>query len=867
MARVPQSTSLSNPRLSGGRAIRNIPGVEVPGNFQVPVADLPDRVSVPEVNLSTPDIPNAVPVASSVNIPVPDVPKTLYTASDRAALAGPGRAIADLGQTIASEGVQWGRYLQGLEMGKAKLTMVKGLTQLDSELAEDSHYETYAERYNQGAAKVKADALRHITTPSAQQSFSDDFDVDVLKTVDGIKREAKRKDEEKGREELTLLLKTNREQLADPFVTPDRRRQIVEESDAAVDSLVSLGYMSEADGKTKKAAFKSDVAQDEKAQEIYDATQSEDPEAFNRIREDLDGGKALSNLRKAGEDVQRAITGAAEVSGVSASWLAEIANANSGFNPANLYGIEGQDWESAVRTAYKRKGNSVLPEVFRRAGYDIATLTPEQFQALQSNPDIQALVFAERIVSTVATLEEKLEGDYVGLKDVYLAQTIGPEKAARLIRAMEVDPDVTAASLFPAEAKGSPESFARSDSTPKTLADMYAEITGVVGDGSPSFAYENMDASTRLTLKNKADSEEYQAKTRRTAVDQVRKAKVEQLMKADESNLEDTGVGVEGLDPGEITELLGPEKAYEHAQRREVAQTKFETTHFGRNGAGELAALESLTNDELAAHEVALTPPDGDPDRPAKKEIHEAVSKRVKEIVDLRDSDPARAVEQTPEVQSALAEAEAANAEAAEQGLSVAGPEQIGQIARARMAAQERLEIPEGMRAPITRKEAKQLMGRLAGLDTGGTKAAWTEVVNEVEMTYGKDLAKQVIASAIGYEIGDRDQAELVTNLLNKAVKGGRFTQSDLAPFYQLDELRWSDGFMNPSAAFAAAADQPQAFGQMRASSGPVPKRKPPTVALQYLRDNPNTIELFTKTYGWSKDDALKELQKVRPTR
>lgn len=839
MARVPTSANLSGPKFSGGRAVRQIPTVDVPGNFQVPVADLPDRINAPQVDIPTPNLPDSVPISNDVNLPGLDVPKTLYTASDRAALAGPGRAMAELGGTISTEAYQWGRHLQALELGKAKNAMVLGLTQLDTEVAEDPDYTTHAERYAQGAAKVKADAMRHLTTRQGQEAFSADFDVDVLKSTQRIKKEARDRDADKGRAELTTLLKTTREQMVKPGLAPERRQQLIETADEAVDNLFSLGYIDAENADKLKSGFKSDVARDDLSQKIADGK-------YDEVREDLDGGKALHNLRKAPEDVQRSITMAAEDSGVPATWLAEIANAESSFDPAaknpnssatGLFQFIDETWISALR-----KSEKMLNERYG-ANLDTSKLSKEQMLALRNDAAIQSVVMAEFTLSNIASLEEKLGGKYIGLKDAYLAHVLGVNDAAKLIRAIEVNPNAPAEVLFAKEAKANPELFAG-----KTMAQAYEAITSKVGDGKASFAYENLDAPARLTFKNTADSHEYQARTRRNAEDQTRKARVESLMKDDTASIEATGVGIETLDPTEISELLGEEKAAEHAMKREIAQAKYEAKQ----------GLEGLTDVEIMARVEALDPANspGAPGYSARQEVYDATAKRAKEITDLREKDPALSVEQTPEVQMALSEIDAAEAETTDaDGVSIGSPNAVGKIAKARMAAQERIGIPEAERSPITRKEAKQLMASLSGLDNGGTKSAWADVVNEVEATYGKDLSKQVLASAIAYEIGDRDQAELMSGLLNKAVKSGRFTTQDFAPFMQLEELRQANGFMNPSPEFATQSQVSPAETMLRAG-GPGPRMNPPKSAVDHLKANPGLLDFFSRKYGIPADEA-----------
>jgi hypothetical protein len=112
-----------------------------------------------------------------------------------------------------------------------------------------------------------------------------------------------------------------------------------------------------------------------------------------------------------------------------------------------------------------------------------------------------------------------------------------------------------------------------------------------------------------------------------------------------------------------------------------------------------------------------------------------------------------------------------------------------------------------------------------------------------------------VLASAIGYEIGDRDQADLVTGLLNKAAKSGRFTSQDFTPFLQLEELRQANGFMNPSPDFAAQSQVSPAETMLRAG-GAGPRVNPPKSAVDHLKANPGLLDFFSRKYGIPADEA-----------
>ena len=369
-------------------------------------------------------------------------------------------------------------------------------------------------------------------------------------------------------------------------------------------------------------------------------------------------------------------------------------------------------------------------------------------------------------------------------------------------------------------------------------------------------------------MKNRADQEEYQSRTQRDAATQVRKAQIETLVKDDEQSIETTGIGVDNLDVGEIGDVLGPERAAEHAQRRETALAKYEAKQ----------GLESLTDEEIAARVDALAPQPGMDGYAAQRDIHETVSKRAAEIADLREKDPALAVEQTPEVQSALAEIDALNAEqqqAGAPGVTTGAPEQIGKIARARMAAQERIGIEE---APLTRRESKALLSRVIKTDPSKTDQGWIEVINDVEATYGRELGKKVLATALGYELKeDKDEAPIIANWIGKVARGEGITDQDLAQFHEMRALKASQGFMNnySSARFdspamtalgvagfeESEAGTPRTPG-MRGASKSLPRQPIPKAAKEALKLYPDRADEFMRKYGLTREEIEKIIAK-----
>ena len=150
-----------------------------------------------------------------------------------------------------------------------------------------------------------------------------------------------------------------------------------------------------------------------------------------------------------------------------------------------------------------------------------------------------------------------------------------------------------------------------------------------------------------------------------------------------------------------------------------------------------------------------------------RKKAEDEWKKKLK----LRDEDPATAVAADPDLQVA---ARIAMQRFSSAGLVVdqngdisisaeASPEAQQQaqaaILRARLEAQEKRGIPEGMQRVITKREAKQLLG--GAYPTGGRNSEWRQALEKAAETaltkYGPELGKRALQDAISFERRSRD--------------------------------------------------------------------------------------------------------------
>lgn len=166
-----------------------------------------------------------------------------------------------------------------------------------------------------------------------------------------------------------------------------------------------------------------------------------------------------------------------------------------------------------------------------------------------------------------------------------------------------------------------------------------------------------------------------------------------------------------------------------------------------------------LSDDEVAG---GIGPKPGEPFFEAKAKVFDKTEKKINEIRTLRENDPARAVDEFPEVTQAAEAAQAAPDD----------PEALQNLARARLDAQGKVGIPDGLRTPITKAEAKVLAAPLRGVEAEHMEKAATDWYAGLQQRYGP-YGKAVAEAAIEYALTrDKDLAKVVTGQIESITQG-----------------------------------------------------------------------------------------------
>lgn len=194
--------------------------------------------------------------------------------------------------------------------------------------------------------------------------------------------------------------------------------------------------------------------------------------------------------------VQSAIQRAAAKTGIDFDYLMGQAKVESGFNAAarartssasGLYQFIEQSWLAVMKDHGAEHGMGWAANSIQRTSSGRLTVSdPGMRQAilnLRNDPEAASLMAAEHASDNKDALEAHLGREATGT-DLYMAHFLGLGGAKQFLKAMQVAPGRTAASMFPAAAGANRNVFFNRDGSARSLADVYERFGDKLGQGA-----------------------------------------------------------------------------------------------------------------------------------------------------------------------------------------------------------------------------------------------------------------------------------------------------------------------------------------------------------------------------------------------
>lgn len=207
------------------------------------------------------------------------------------------------------------------------------------------------------------------------------------------------------------------------------------------------------------------------------------PGIGNRLERDVNG-------------VRGAISRAAQRVGVDFTYLLNQARSESGLNPnaqaqtssaGGLFQFIDQSWLGAVKLHGAKHGLGWAADAISRRGgsWKVDESLREQVMSLRNNPEASSLMAAEFANDNKDALRSSL-GREPRAADLYFAHFLGAEGAARFLKAADARPDMSAAALFPREARSNRTIFYDGGGNARSLSEVYALMAKKIDDnGAP----------------------------------------------------------------------------------------------------------------------------------------------------------------------------------------------------------------------------------------------------------------------------------------------------------------------------------------------------------------------------------------------
>ncbi len=218
-----------------------------------------------------------------------------------------------------------------------------------------------------------------------------------------------------------------------------------------------------------------------------------------------------------------AIQNAANRTGVNFTYLMEKAAAESGFkadakartsSATGLFQFIESTWLHMVKDHGDKYGLEKYANKISDDGRVSDPKARKEILNLRTDPEIASLMAAEFANGNMEYLQKHVGGD-IGKTDLYLAHFLGAGGASGFLTALKKNPNMTAADLFPKEARANRAVFYDSQSgAPRSMREVYAYFDRKFGSDASQTPIMTAQQDTGVNLRL---AESSAAKARLTA--------------------------------------------------------------------------------------------------------------------------------------------------------------------------------------------------------------------------------------------------------------------------------------------------------------------------------------------------------------
>lgn len=616
-----------------------------------------------------------------------------------------------------------------LDITKANAHWSAGISALDSKYRHenDSDYSTWGKRYKEDMDKLRSEAVGMVSNENKRALFDARVSGQAPQYLQTIEERSKGIARDLGRQQFGTSLDQNVTTAATYNGDPKKNDGILADSKASIDSAVRTGLLTPAEGEAKWQRVKNAILAQEASQR-----HAADPDA---MKSSFGLGGPAQNASGEGK--------------INIVYKGALDSASPGkASPKSMYQFliskGASPKEALVLTGAAASESGFNDSVTHDGGigYGLFGHNGGRLAALRREAGTDKPTWEQQAAFALKELRSRPEGARINSSQ-------SAEDLAAVQMAFERPRGYTDAN---------PAAGHNYSGRLNTIR-RFSTLTGQAYQEPVNPRYASLDVRTRESLVSQAEN-------------QSRQEQISLKSKLDDdlTSLRSTGIGLDGLDRGQIERFLGRAKADEWERSRGNAKTFYETTR----------DFDTIPNNQIIGRIESARPAGGKEGFAEAQQTHDEISKRGSDVIRKRQQDPAAASDEIPVVRKAREDAQY-EGEGTSRRIK---PESAQAIVKARLAAQDALGIDR--QHAVTRGEAKVISRQLRAIGEDD-EAGVTNFMKSLRTTYGP-YADHVLASSLELEGVNRDLSNAASKILSSIASGNQPSAKDMAAYKAMKE-------------------------------------------------------------------------------